>query len=99
MFHRFDPRDYNRAVLVMGDSGGGVCIIEFTSASSHLFGLQLGIHDNNRIPFPELLNHKHDGVKVTYIPKASLVNSSGHACILFRYSILLFAMHSIPKAL
>ena len=81
ILQRFDPRDYNRAVLMMGDSGGGVCIMEFTRASSHLFGLHLGIHDNNRIPFPELLCHKHDGVKVTYIPKVShQVNSSGQAC-------------------
>ena len=68
---RFDPEDFNRAILVMGDSGGGVCIMEFSAASSHLFGLQLGIHDNHRISFPELLYRKHDGLKVTYIPKVS----------------------------
>ena len=68
-FKRFDPKDYNRAILVMGDSGGGVSVIDFSAASSHLFGLQLGIHDNHRIPFPELIYHKHDTVKVTYIPK------------------------------
>ena len=53
----------------MGDAGGGVCIMELTTASAHNFGLQFGIHDTHRIPFPELVYHKHDGVKVTYIPK------------------------------
>lgn len=37
---RFDPKDYNRAVLVLGDSGGGVCIMEFHNALSSLFGVQ-----------------------------------------------------------
>ena len=53
----------------MGDAGGGVCIMELTTASAHHFGLQFGIHDSHRIPFPELVYRKHDGVKVTYIPK------------------------------
>ena len=51
----------------MGDAGGGVCIMQLTTASAHHFGLQFGIHDKHRIPFPELVHHKHDGVKVTYI--------------------------------
>ena len=56
----------------MGDAGGGVCIMEFSAASSQLFGLHLGIHDNHRIPFPELLYHKQDGLRITYLPKVSL---------------------------
>ena len=55
----------------MGDAGGGVAIMELTTASAHNFGLQFGIHDNHRIPFPELIYRKHDGVKVTYIPKVT----------------------------
>jgi hypothetical protein len=64
----------------MGDAGGGVCIMELTTASAHHFGLQFGIHDNHRIPFPELVYRKHDGVKVTYIPQVEPKNWQNLSC-------------------
>ncbi len=37
--YRFDPKDMNKAVLIMGDSGGGLVVMEFFSAASNLFGI------------------------------------------------------------
>ena len=42
-FTRYDPKDFNRAVLVLGDSGGGVCIMEFSTATTCLFSSQPGV--------------------------------------------------------
>ena len=68
-FTRYDPKDFNRAVLVLGDSGGGVCIMEFSTATTCLFSSQPGVMENHRIAFPELLQYRHDGLRVTHMTK------------------------------
>ena len=39
--YRFNSFDQNKAVLVMGDNGGGVYTMEFDSATTCLFGVML----------------------------------------------------------
>ena len=35
---RYDDKEFDHAILVLGDSGGGICIMEFTRATRCLFG-------------------------------------------------------------
>ncbi len=51
----------------MGDTEGGVCILEFSRATSYLFIPAVG--SNNHITFHELLEQKYEGVRTTYFPK------------------------------
>ena len=47
---RFDPKDFDHAVLVLGDTGGGVCAMEFLSATTSLFGVQTSSKQGAEVP-------------------------------------------------
>ena len=64
---RYSPLDPNQAILIMGDTEGGVCIMEFSRATSYLFIPAVG--SSNHVTFHELLEQKYDGVRTTYFPK------------------------------
>ena len=66
---RFNPIDPNQALLVMGDTEGGVCVMEFSRAMTYLFIPAVG--SNNLVTFHQLLKKKYDGVKTTYFPKVN----------------------------
>ena len=68
MYYWFDPKNFNKAVLVLGDNSGSLIILEFTNITSHLLGCAT-THDNHRLTFAELTHYKQDGLKVTYMPK------------------------------
>ncbi len=63
-YHHVDP---NRAILIMGDSGGGVCVMEFNRAMAYLFIHPAG--NCNLITFHSLLTQTFEGVTVSYFPK------------------------------
>lgn len=35
---RYDNNDFDHAILILGDSGGGICVMEFYRATRCLFG-------------------------------------------------------------
>ncbi|KAL5475077.1 hypothetical protein EMCRGX_G027131 [Ephydatia muelleri] len=73
MDYWFNSFDQNKAVLVMGDNGGGVYTMEFDSATTCLFGVMLySIKQEEvvRLTFYELQSNKLDGTKITYNPTA-----------------------------
>ncbi len=67
MYYWFDPKQVNHAVLVLGDTGGGVTVMEFSNITNSLFCSPANHHECQRITFSEL--YKQDGLKITYKPK------------------------------
>ena len=65
--------DPNQAILIMGDSEGGVCIMEFSRATTYLFVPAVG--SNSHVTFQELLDQKyHESVRTTYFPKVFIAS-------------------------
>lgn len=69
MHYWFDPKQLNYAVLVFGDTGGGILTMEFSNITNCVFGWSASHQMSSQtITFSDLLHKKHDGLSVHYSP-------------------------------